>query len=120
MSSVIEIWTFTDPAYGERDIAGYRVEALDGHIGKIDSATNDLDGSFVVVDTGPWIFGRKVVLPAGVISRVDEGEETVWVNRTKEQIKNAPELEPSRTSIPDQDRGALGAYYGPGGLGWHD
>ena len=41
---------------------------LDGSIGKVDDATNDVGGSFIVVDTGPWIFGKKVLLPAGVIS----------------------------------------------------
>jgi len=34
------------------------------------------------VDTGPWIFGKKVMLPAGVISRVDHDDEQVFVNRT--------------------------------------
>src|SRR5436190_19454364 len=36
-----------------------------GSIGKIDEATNDTGSSSVVVDTGPWIFGRKVVILAG-------------------------------------------------------
>ena len=42
---------------------GYHVEALDGSIGKIDEATYEVGKSFVIVGTGPWIFGRKVMLP---------------------------------------------------------
>ena len=49
-----------------RDLSGYHVEALDGSIGKIDEATYEVGKSFIIVDTGPWIFGRKVMLPAGV------------------------------------------------------
>jgi hypothetical protein len=30
-----------------------------------------------VVDTGPWIFGRKVLLPAGVVERIDTVEHKV-------------------------------------------
>ena len=68
------------------DLVGYNVEAVDGGIGKIDEATYEA-GSSVVVDTGPWIFGKKVMLPASVVTRVDVDEETVFVSRTKDEIK---------------------------------
>ena len=48
-----------------------------------------------MVDTGPWIFGKKVMLPAGVIKSVDHAKENVFVNLTKDEIKNAPELDDS-------------------------
>ena len=67
------------------------MEALDGSIGKVDDAHTTMSASsFIVVDTGKWIFGKKVMLPAGVLSRVDLDTETVFVNRTKDEIKNAP------------------------------
>jgi hypothetical protein len=53
------------------DVVGFDVEATDGSIGKIDEATYDVGSSYVVVDTGPWIFGSKVMLPAGIITRVE-------------------------------------------------
>jgi hypothetical protein len=102
-----------------RNVVGYGVEALDGSIGKVDDATYDVSGSFVVVDTGPWIFGKKVMLPAGVIRDVDNDDEKVFVHRTKEQIKNAPEFEDSLLR-DDEYRGRLGSYYGPGGVGYRD
>jgi hypothetical protein len=95
----------------------FLLEALDGGIGKIDEATHEAGGSFIVVDTGPWIFGKKVVLPAGVIRDVDLDAETVFVNRTKEQIKNAPEFD-KETYRDDAYRDELSAYYGPGGAGY--
>ena len=80
---VTDVWIYRkpgqlgyDPASG-RDLTGFGVEALDGSIGKVDSATYDASESFVIVDTGPWIFGKKVMLPAGVIQRIDEQEEKV-------------------------------------------
>jgi len=115
----VDIWTYRDQAYASDGLVGYEVEALDGGIGKIDESSNDVGASFVVVDTGPWIFGNKVVLPAGVISRVDAADEKVFVNRTKEQIKNSPEYD-AHTYRGDAYRGEVGTYYGPGGAGWLD
>ena len=120
----VEMWTYRDTTLNQRNLSGLKVEALDGSIGKVDDATNDVGGSFIVVDTGPWIFGKKVMLPAGVVSRVDLDTETVFVNRTKDQIKNAPEYdedkEKSDNKYRERYRSDLGSYYGPGGLGYRD
>ena len=89
---------------------GFSIEATDGSIGKVDESTYDVGSSYVVVDTGPWIFGKKVMLPAGVIDRVDYDTETVYVSLTKERIKNAPEFDDS--NYRDQPyRSQLGDYY---------
>ena len=69
-----------------------------------------IGGSYLIVDTGPWIFGKHVMLPAGVIDRVDPEEEKVYVSATKEQIKNAPELEDVLRTDPSY-RERLGVYY---------
>jgi hypothetical protein len=119
-----DVWTYREQSRlganpATTDITGFEVEALDGSIGKIDEATYEVGSSYAVVDTGPWIFGKKVMLPAGVIQRVDEAEEKVFVNRTKDEIKNAPEFDPSMIS-DDAYRGRLGAYYGPGGTAHRD
>ena len=115
---MMEIWTYREQSWGTMDLAGYGVEAVDGGIGKIDEASNEVGGSYIVVDTGPWIFGKKVMLPAGVVMKVDHDDEKVFVNRTKEQIKNAPEFDPD-TYHDEVYHGELGAYYGQGGAGWH-
>jgi hypothetical protein len=107
-----------DPRGGDaRDLTGFHVEALDGSIGKIDEANNEVGNSYLIVDTGPWIFGKKVMLPAGVVQRIDEAEERVWVDRTKAQIKGAPEFD--RTIIDGSYHDELGSYYGQGGMGFH-
>jgi hypothetical protein len=101
------------------DISGFSVEAIDGSVGKVDEVTYDVGRSYIVVDTGPWIFGKKVLLPAGLVRGIDELEEIVIVDRTKDQIKHAPEYDESfaqeETFLDD-----LGAYYGPGGSGFRD
>jgi hypothetical protein len=114
--ATVEIWTYREQSYGAIDFTGYTVEAIDGDIGKVDEASNDVGSSYIVVDTGPWIFGKKVMLPAGVVNDVDVDTETVFVNRTKEQIKNSPEFDSDRYR-DDSYRGELGDYYSTGGRG---
>ena len=111
--AVTDLWNYRDKALTGLDLTGYEVEATDGPIGKIDMATHDVGASYIVVDTGPWIFGRKVMLPAGVLRDIDLDTETVFVDRTKEEIKNAPELDESRVR-DDTYRTELGDYYSPG------
>jgi hypothetical protein len=114
-----DLWTYTNTSISQRDLTGFSVEALDGGIGKVDDATYEVGGSFLVVDTGPWILGKKVMLPAGVVRDVDLDTETVFVGRTKDQIKNAPEFDEDRYRDPKY-REELGGYYGPGGLGYRE
>src|SRR5215218_5585647 len=114
--SAADLWTYRETTLSTMDLSGFEVEAKDGSIGKIDEASNEIGASYLVVDTGPWIFGKKVLLPAGVIDRVDTADETVYVNRTKDEIKNAPEFDEMRYRDPAY-RDELGGYYGRGGAG---
>jgi hypothetical protein len=93
-------WSYRDDAgVTGAELVGYKVEATDGGIGKIDSASHEVNASYLVIDTGPWIFGKKVMLPAGVVNHVDHDDRKVYVDRSKQQIKDAPEFdETGRTS----------------------
>ena len=112
-------WDYRDTSWAGTDITGYEIEASDGSIGKVDQATYDMGSSYLVVDTGPWVFGKKVMLPAGVVSRIDHADHRVWVDRTKDQINNAPEFDDNRLTDASY-RDQLGTYYGEEGAGWYD
>jgi hypothetical protein len=75
--------------------------------GSAREATNELGASYIVVDTGPWIFGKKVVLPAGVIDRIDLEDNRVTVRLTKDQIKGSPAYD-AETYRTDDYRTRLG------------
>jgi hypothetical protein len=116
VETVVEMWTYRTTVVLEPavDLTGFKVEAVDGSIGKVDESTADAGKSHIVVDTGPWIFGRKVILPAQTIERIDLDNRVVYVDRTKEEIKNAPEADPARGIDPtyqDELDGYYGHYY---------
>jgi hypothetical protein len=107
------IWAFPS-SITDRQLDGFEVRAPDGTIGTVDKATYDVGASYLVVDTGPWIFGKRVLLPAGVIQRVDRDAGVVHVGRSRDEIRSAPEFEAG--SVSDVYRERIGAYYGPAAL----
>jgi hypothetical protein len=108
---ITEIWTYVDQdSWTGTDITGYHVEALDGEIGTVDDATYEAGSSYIIVKTGAWIFGKKVMVPAGVISRVDIDKQRLHVSLTKEDIKDAPEFD-ELTYRHDAYRHDLADYY---------
>ena len=108
---MIETFVYPDPSWSSMDLAGFSVEATDGGIGKIDETTHEIGSGSLIVDTGPWIFGKKVMLPVGVISRIDPEGQRIWVNLTKDEIQNAPEFDQSLLH-DDRYRDEIGTYYG--------
>jgi len=71
------------------ELVGFEFEAIDGEIGKVDEATHEVGSSYVIVDTSPWLFGKRVI-PAGVIRRGELGSQRIHVDRAKQEIKTRP------------------------------
>lgn len=93
-----DIWGYPETAkyVPGAELVGYAVEASDGSIGKVDAHTEDVGRSYLVVDTGPWILGRRVLLPAGLVSRIDTAGRVVHLSCTKAEVKNSPPFESGR------------------------
>lgn len=108
--SPAEMWHYREGGAPVEDIAGFAIEARDGEIGRVDKANAAEGAAHLLVATGPWIFGKTVMLPAGVINRIDYKHKVVHVDRDMDQIKNAPEYD---DTLPDDEtyRRGLGDYY---------
>ncbi|MEU2157671.1 PRC-barrel domain-containing protein [Streptomyces sp. NPDC019396] len=94
-------------------LVGYTVMATDGEFGTVHEATEEIGSTYVVVDTDPWIVDRHVLLPAGTIMRVDRHEETILVNRTRDEIRRAPAYDPEQHRGDSQYRESVADYYRP-------
>ncbi|MEV0919434.1 PRC-barrel domain-containing protein [Streptomyces sp. NPDC049967] len=93
------------------DLIGYKVEATDGSIGKVDKHSDDVNSSYIVVDTGVWIFGKHVMLPAGTVRTVDQAERKIFVELTKDQIKDSPEFDKDKHVGDAGYHEQVGGYY---------
>ena len=95
-------------------INGYAVAASDGQIGTVSDFLFDDTNWLVrwlVVDTGNWLSGRKVLLPPSVLGHLDPKEKTCSVKLTMQQVKDSPEID---TDLPvsRQMETSVYGYYG--------
>ncbi|AWK12250.1 PRC domain containing protein [Streptomyces spongiicola] len=77
-------------------LAGYRVEATDGHVGTIDEHSGDVGRAHLVVNTGPRVFGHRRLVPAGLVSRIDHERRTVQLDCVGKRVREAPDFEQGR------------------------
>src|ERR671924_1494947 len=100
------------------DIVGYDGEDLQGTIGEVDGATEELVPRFISVDTVSSLPAKRVILPAAVIERIDHRARKVYVDRRHKEIKNTPQSVNYETDTDEGYLGELRRYYGPGGAGY--
>jgi len=94
----------------------------DGDIGRLSDIYFDSQTwtvRYLVVQTGAWLFGKEVLIPAKALGVIDAAESSIRVNLTREKIKTAPD---SDTELPfsRQDDLAFHEHYGfpPGVAPW--
>jgi hypothetical protein len=92
------------------NLVGYTVYANDGVVGSVDEASYQAGASYLVVHTGPWANGRKVLLPAGTVRRVDHHTRTVYLDCTKNQIMHSPAYDRESLGRPAY-RDRVGSYF---------
>ncbi len=110
-----QLWNYRhDIAVDDVDLVGFDVEATDGHIGKVDEASAAIGESYLVVDTGFWIFGHKRVIPARAVRQINRNERVVFLDITKDEVKGAPDHQ-ADWSDPEH-RDLFATYYGT--FGW--
>ena len=66
-----------------KEMLNYSILATDGEIGTVSDVLvgdSDLKLRYLVIDTGGWLSGRKVLLFTAWLSSVEPGKDTVVVN----------------------------------------
>ena len=95
-------------------IKGYAIAASDGQLGTVSDFFFD-DASWLVrwlvVDTGNWLSGRKVLLPPSVLGRLNANDRVFAVKLTKQQVKDSPEIDTERP-VSRQMETSVYDYYG--------
>jgi hypothetical protein len=95
-------------------INGYTITASDGQLGTVSDFLFD-DGSWLVrwlvVDTGNWLPGRKVLLPPSVLGHPDRSEREFSVRLTMQQVKDSPDIDSDRP-VSRQMETFIYDYYG--------
>lgn len=105
-----------DPDYrnffDNENILDYDLYSGQDKVGSIDDLLVDDSGSFryFVINTGLWVFGKKVLLPVGR-SRISHTDRRVYVDGlTRQQVEQLPEYHPDRPLDYEQEERVRGVY----------
>jgi hypothetical protein len=92
-------------------LTGFTVDATDGTIGHVDRQVERSGMRHLIVDTGVWVFGKSMLIPAGLVTGIDPEARRITLACTKDEVKAAPVF---RTDSETLDPGYLSrvdAYY---------
>lgn len=96
------------------DLVDYTINANDGELGVVSEFYFD-DHTwlirYLVVNTGSWLFERKVLIPRAALGTTDWKLRTFQVNLTVEQVRESPEIETEKT-VTRQHEIELFNHYG--------
>jgi hypothetical protein len=94
-------------------VKGYYIHANDGEIGHVADFIIDDDKwnlCYFMVDTHNWLPGRKVLIMPSWIDHIDWGESKVYVDVSREFIKNSPEFDTTQPISKDYETELLNFY----------
>lgn len=93
---------------------GLTIEAEDGRIGGFSDLLFDDETwklRWMVVDTGNWLPGRKVLVHSSAVGPMDLGNGTVSVSLTRDQVRSSPDIQQDQP-VSRQLQDTLYGYYG--------
>lgn len=76
-------------------LRGFKIKAMDGVFGKVDDVYFDdriWNVQYLVVNTGSWLPGRKVLLPRAVLHELAASDGACEVKLTKKEIQSSPPI----------------------------
>lgn len=105
-----------DPNYrdylGDDDILGFDVYSGDEKVGSVEDLIVDDEGNFryLVINTGLWIFGKKVLLPVGR-ARLAYSDRRIYLDgMTRTQVEHLPEYDEKITLDYDYEERVRNVY----------
>ena len=97
-----------------KTLKGYRLDGLDGEIGKVKEFYFDdkyWTIRYLVADSGNWLSDRQVLISPHALLAVNKEEQNIAINLTKKQIEDSPPLK-SDKPVSRQYEKAYHMYYG--------
>ncbi|MBL7857441.1 MAG: PRC-barrel domain-containing protein [Cyclobacteriaceae bacterium] len=80
-------------------VTGYTIKAADGEIGEVEDFIIDETKwaiDLLLIDTGKWLPGKKVLISPKLIKEIDWETSTVMVETSVAFVKSSPEYDPAQ------------------------
>jgi hypothetical protein len=97
-----------------KHLRGYAIRATDGNIGKVDDFyfdDQDWGIRYLVVDTGSWLSGRKVLISPVSLGHAGWMGRQLPVSLTRAQVEHSPDID-TRKPVSRQQEARYAGYYG--------
>jgi uncharacterized protein YrrD len=96
------------------ELIGYKVRGREGDIGTVhdiyfDDATWGV--RYLIVDTGPWLFGRRVLVAPEAFGQPSTTDQSLPTTLTKEQVESSPDIDLEKP-VSRQEEEKLHDYFG--------
>jgi hypothetical protein len=113
MPMVTDIWAFSDRALAIVDLTGFDVRATDGRVGSVVRSMGESGSQHLIVAAQPPLPGdRRMIVPAGLIDSVDTDARRIHLNRSLNELRNAPSYEAAR-GLDEAYRSDVVSYFAP-------
>ena len=102
-----------DQLHNTADVNGYDIQASDGEIGDVKDFIIEEETwaiRYLIVDTGSWLPGKKVLIAPQWIERVGWEDSKVFVNLTRDAIEQSPEYAKDSLISRDYEEGLYKHY----------
>jgi hypothetical protein len=110
---VTDIWAFSDRALAIVDLTGFDVRATDGRVGSVVRSMGESGSQHLIVAPQPPLPGdRRMIVPAGLIDSVDTDARRIHLNRSQNDLRNAPSYEAAR-GLDEAYRSDVASYFAP-------
>src|SRR5688572_30756225 len=96
------------------ELRGFAIHATDGVIGEVDDLYFDDENwavRYLVVDTGGWLSGRKVLISPYAIGLPNWDGRELPVRLTKAQVEGSPDID-TQKPVSRQHEAFYSSYYG--------
>ncbi|MFE6056631.1 PRC-barrel domain containing protein [Kitasatospora sp. NPDC056446] len=83
-----DLWEHRPGSHPAADLGltGYEVSATDGPVGRVTQDTGD----HLLVDADSWVPGTRVLVPVGLVVRVDHLDRAVHLDCPRARLSSAP------------------------------
>jgi len=81
---------------------GFGIKATDGDLGNVNDFYFDDETwtiRYLVVDTGKWLSGRKVLISLASVGEPDWKSLKLSVTLTRDQVRHSPDIDYQETSL---------------------
>ena len=109
---------------GFKDLRGFKVETKDGQRVRVKDVyfdDNRFAVRYLILNAGPWRFGKKVLVSPYLIEKVETGSRWILLKVDSEGLKSCPEIDENQPISREMerqysDRLFLPYYWGGAGL----